>query len=113
MLSYTDIHPSGFCDVAYIEGTDKQVYLITCGQDGKLCYRSAEKPSEVIKSFDAKSEGESNSPLTCVVASPAGDRVAVSNEQNFVQVGTSNFFRARRSTHALHSTIKHTGLHLP
>lgn len=87
-----EAHPSGFCDVSYIQNeNDGKVHLVTCGKDGKICYRSADKPSEVVKEIAAHSDGENSSPLTCIVAAPSGDRVCVSDEQNFVKVTFSIF----------------------
>ena len=84
-LSFVEAHPSGFSDVSYIE-KDGKVHLVTCGKNGKICYRSADKPSEVIKEITAHSDGGTSSPLTCIAAAPSGDRVSVSDEQNFVNV---------------------------
>lgn len=33
-----DAHPAGLCDASYLN-IDGKVHLITCGPDGKLCYR--------------------------------------------------------------------------
>ena len=84
-LSFVEAHPAGFSDVAYIENQGK-VHLVTCGKNGKLCFRSADKPAEVSKSVDAHADGESSSPLTSIVAAPSGERVAIADEQNFVKV---------------------------
>jgi hypothetical protein len=89
-LSFKSAHPAGLCDVGYIDGgVGKPVQLVTCGKDGKLCYRSAADPGEVAKSIDAHTEGDGPSSLTAVAAAPLGDRVAVADEQNFVKVTAS------------------------
>ena len=84
-LAFVEAHPAGFSDVAYIENNDG-VFLATCGKDGKLCYRSAENPSEIIKEIATQEAGEDACPLTSVIASPSGDRVSIADEQNFVKV---------------------------
>jgi hypothetical protein len=84
-LSFIEAHPAGFSDVSYIEINEK-VHLVTTGKDGKLVYRSAEKPSEIMKTVETHGSGEEPSPLTCVAANRAGDRVSVADEQNFVKV---------------------------
>ncbi len=83
-LAFVEAHPAGSCSVAYIERT-REWHLVTCGQDGKLCYRSPTNIADVVKSINTWEETESASPLTALATSPAGDRIAVSDERNFVK----------------------------
>jgi hypothetical protein len=85
-LSFIEAHPAGFSDVSYIEAVDGKVQLVTTGKDGKLVYRSTDKPSEILKTVETHNSGEEPSPLTCVAANPGGDRVSIADEQNFVKV---------------------------
>lgn len=84
-LAFVEAHPAGSCGVAYIEH-NREVQLITCGNDGKLCYRSSTNIGEITKSVNTWGDTESASPLTAIAAAPAGDRIAVADEQNFVKV---------------------------
>jgi hypothetical protein len=34
-------HPAGLCDVAYLQIDGGAIHMVTCGQDGRLCYRHA------------------------------------------------------------------------
>lgn len=41
-LAVTEAHPAGACDLAYLQaGAAGPVRLLTCGPDGKLCFRCA------------------------------------------------------------------------
>ena len=90
-LAFIEAHPAGFSDVSYIETADGKVELVTTGKDGKLIYRSAEKPSDIVKTVETHGSGEEPSPLTCVAANPGGDRVSVADEQNFVKVSSLEY----------------------
>ncbi|KAL4519312.1 hypothetical protein Ndes2437B_g05172 [Nannochloris sp. 'desiccata'] len=85
-LSFIEAHPAGFSDVSYIETVDGNVQLVTTGKDGKLVYRSGDKPSDILKTVETHGSGEEPSPLTCVAANPGGDRVSIADEQNFVKI---------------------------
>lgn len=39
-LSVTEgAHPPGLCDIAYVQGADGTVELVTVGADERLCFR--------------------------------------------------------------------------
>lgn len=80
-LSFRDAHPPGTCDVAYCTSSTGDVHLVTCGADGKLCFRAPLHPGEVV------STAEEVGPLTCVVAQPSGGKVVVADTK-FVKVWT-------------------------
>ena len=82
-LSFTQAHPAGLCDVAYIEHNGV-AHLITCGQDGKISFRNVENPGEVVKSVQNENNGSSGQ-LHCIKASPCDPRVVVGDEHNFVK----------------------------
>jgi chromosome transmission fidelity protein 4 len=89
-LKFVQAHEAGYCDVAYVVRADSTVTLVTCGKEGKLCYRSLEEPENIIQSVETfnKASGEPVAALTSIVASPMSDRLCIADDRNFVKVFT-------------------------
>ena len=85
-LQLLDAHPAGFTDAAYVI-SDDIVHIATCGKDGNIAVRPAEKAAETAKKISTTEEGAAgNCPLNRLAVSPNGDRIAVADETRFVKV---------------------------
>ena len=88
-LAFCEAHKPGLCSLAYLpaaagSGGSGAATLVTSGPDGRLCYRSADAPSEVAK----EAENSNNGAPTAVhcLAAAAGRPVVTGDDQNFVKV---------------------------
>lgn len=79
-LAFFSAH-KGPCDVAWLGGS-----LVTCGADGRVCWRAGGQPAEVTTQVDGSNNGAATA-LTCIHASPKDDRLAVADDQCYVKVG--------------------------
>lgn len=86
-LAFSDAHATGLCSLAYLPaeaGSSGSVALVTAGPDGKLCFRSADAPSEVQKEV-LVANGGAPTPLHCLAVA-AGKPVVTGDDANFVKV---------------------------
>ena len=91
-LSFCEAHKAGLCSVAYLPvaaGSGAAAVLVTAGPDGRLCYRSADKPGEVTKEVCNTNNGAAT-PVHCL-ATAQGRPVITGDEQNFVKVGAGSW----------------------
>ncbi|KAI7839202.1 hypothetical protein COHA_007091 [Chlorella ohadii] len=88
-LAFSDAHAAGLCSLAYLPaeaGSSGSVALVTAGPDGKLCFRSADAPSEVQKEM-LVANGGAPTPLHCLAVA-AGKPVVTGDDANFVKCYT-------------------------
>jgi hypothetical protein len=79
-----DGHGSGMCSLSYFV-QDGSTKLITCGSDGRLALRDADRPEDV----SATALSASVLPMTCLAVHPNGTSVVVGHAAegaNFVKV---------------------------
>lgn len=79
-------HGNGMCAVSYVlHGSTSRI--LSCGPDGKVIAREADKPDETI----ATTSGAPASPaqFTCLAPHPHGTSVVVGDDAHFVKVTPS------------------------
>jgi hypothetical protein len=79
-LAFCDAHKAGACDLAWSGDA-----LVTCGPDGRLCYREPGRPSEVKREAQNENNGAAAA-LTALHSSPKDGRLAACDDQCFVKV---------------------------
>ena len=80
-LDFVSAHAPGMAGIGYA-GTNGELRIISCGQDGQLCKQSAEDLSnKVINSMQTEVVA-----CHCLAVSPARDSFAVGDQAHFVKV---------------------------
>ena len=77
-------HGSGMCSLSYIV-QGQTIRLVTCGADGKVVLRDADRPEATFVTASAVPPA----PMTCLAVRPDGSAVVVGDAQdakNFVKV---------------------------